>query len=139
MFVRAAEGVSRLRIAHGVRKYPGSLGVDSVLRDQVFGYLDDVDKGSAEIIQFSDALFGLTGAVNVATIEHHKITLEADPTITVIPARADGVDHTEAIQARMTAFIPFSLVPHLIEKRLSAREAFLIVEAHLTPSWTSCE
>ena len=132
MFVRAPSGEAQLRIAHGIRKYPGSLGVESILRDQVFGYLDDVDEGSAEIVQLNDALFGLTGAVNVASNEHHKLALEADPTLRVLPARADGADHTEAVQARMTAFIPFSLMPLLIEKRLPAREAYLIAEAHLT-------
>lgn len=119
-FIRTplSDGSDQLRLAHGVRKYPGSLGVDSILCDKVFGYLNS-------------ALFELTGNVNVATLDQHKITLEADPTLTVIPVRADATAHTETIKARKTAFIPFSLVPLLMEKRLQPREAFLIVEAHL--------
>ena len=130
-FLRSANGDNELHIAHGIRKYPGTLGVTSVLANAVFGYLDDVDDGNAEIMQFNDSLFGLTGAINVATVDQHKDALEADPTITILPARAAGADHSESIKARMSAFIPFSLVPLLIEQRLSARDAFLIVEAHL--------
>jgi hypothetical protein len=130
--LRNSEGANELHIAHGIRKYPGTLGSRSVLANAIFGYLDDVDDGNAEIMQFNESLFGLTGAINVATISQHKAALEADPTASILPARADGEDHTESIKARMSAFIPFNLVPLLIEQRLSAREAFLIVDAHLT-------
>jgi len=131
IFVRDSAGVHRLRIIHGIRKFPGSLGLESSLKNCVFGYLDDVDEGVPEIVQLNETLFGLTGTVNVATLAHHKSTLESEPDTVILPVRGNDEAQTESIKARISAFIPFSLVPLLIEKNLNAREAFLIVAAHI--------
>ena len=50
----------------------------------------------------------------------------------MVPLRAPTDATTTTIKARSSAFIPFELVPLLLEKQYTAREAFLVVHGHLT-------
>ena len=82
-------------------------------------------------MQLTEALFGLTGTINVCTVAHHKRTLEDDETIHQVPARGNDEAQTEAIRARISGFIPFDFMPLLLGKNFTARQAFLVIEAHL--------
>ena len=131
LFVKDPAGILRLRIIHGLRKFTGDLQNTSPLINEVFGYLDDVDEGETEIVQFDDTVLGITAEINVCTVAHHKIVLEGDDTIDLLPGRADGEPQTVAIRARKSAFIPFELMPYLLEKNFNPRQAFLVIDAYL--------
>ena len=130
LFVKDPAGILRLRIIHGLRKFTGDLQNTSLI-NKVFGYLDDVDEGETEIVQFDDTVLGITAEINVCTIAHHKVVLEGDDTIDLLPGRADSEPQTVAIRARKSAFIPFELMPYLLEKNFNPRQAFLVIDAYL--------
>ena len=131
VFVVDASGEPRLRIIHGLRKYSGVVGRVSPLTNKVFGYLDDTDHGEAELVEVTVELLAQTVEINVCTVAHHKATLEGDVEIEVIPTRANADPQTETIKARKAAFVPFGLVPFVLSKNLTVRDAFLVLEPHL--------
>jgi len=139
IFVRDPDGTDRLRILHGLRRYVGVFGTASPLAGNIFGYLDDITQGVGEIVQLTEALFGLTGTINVCTVAHHKRTLEADENIHQVPARGNDEAQTEAIRARISGFIPFDFMPLLLGKNFTARQAFLVIEAHLASNGFAVE
>jgi hypothetical protein len=65
-------------------------------------------------------------------LARHTELLTADEGLTIIPVRATTDATTRTIKTRTAAFIPFELVPLLIDRQYTAREAFLVVHAHLT-------
>ena len=65
--------------------------------------------------------------INVCTIAHHKHILEGDNTIELLPGRADGEPQMVAIKVRKSAFIPFELMPYLLEKNFNLRQEFLVI------------
>ena len=136
VFVKDTDGDLRLRLIHGLKKYPGDIRTNSPLVNQVFGYLDDVDEGVAEVVAFDTDVLALTGEVNVCTVAHHKAVLVADATIEIVTARADGDPQTDTIKARKSAFIPFDMVPLVIEKNLSPRQAFLVLHPYMEAAGT---
>ena len=133
IFVTDADGQHRLRVIHGIRRYSGPLGLPSPLTNKVFGYLGDVSPGGfVEIVQVDEALFSITGEVNVCTIAHHKQTLASDETIEIFKVRGDTAPASEVVRTRHSAFIPYELMPLLLPKALTARQAFETIEAHLS-------
>ena len=132
IFVCDTNGTDRLRIIHGLRRYLGVLGGTSPLAGNIFGYIDDITQGVGKIVQITENLFDLTGSINVCTVAHHKATLEANASLSLVPSRGDAEAQTEAIRARNSSFVPYNFMPLLLGKNLTAREAFLVVEDHLT-------
>ena len=96
----------------------------SPLINKVFGYPDDIDEGETEIVvQLDDSALGITAKINACTIAHHKIVLQGDDYIEVLPGRAP---QTEVIKAQKSAFISFELMPCLLEKDYTPCQAFLV-------------
>ena len=131
IFVSDTSGEPRLQIIHGIRKYSGVLGRVSPLTNKVFGYLGDTDHGEAKLVEVTVEHIAQTVEINVCTVVHHKATLEGDVSIEVIPERANKDPQTETIKARRASFVPFGLVPLVLNKNLNARDAFLVLDPHL--------
>lgn len=117
-----------LKITHGYRAFVG-LPTTVTNRGQTFGYVGDV-VGGLDINTFAldpDQL-GRTDETRCAeTPERHLELLQAEP-----GAAALGPFEDEAIPAQVTVtrkamFIPFGLVEYVLDKDLSAREAFEIL------------
>ena len=125
--------VPRLRVIHGIRKYPGNLLTPSRNANKLFGYLNDVVSGRGELVQVTTSMFTLIpNRRRVYTPLHHRLFLEAHPELSFVSPVPEGGGHsnTKELQCRHTFFIPFELMP-LLNKRLSPREAFTIIQPWL--------
>ena len=131
LFIKDPQGILRLHIIHGLRKFTGDLQNTSPLINKVFGYLDDVNEGETEIVQFDDSMLGITPKINMCTITQNKHVLEGDDMIDLLSGRVDGEPQTVVIKMPTSAFIPFKLMPYLLEKNFNSRQALLVIEAYL--------
>ena len=109
LLVADTDGVHQIRILHGLRKYSGGLGGASAHTGKVFGYLEDVVDGEAELVLVPNSLFGITGKIIVCTLAFHKTTLEGDIAVDLVPAQVDAALQTDTVKARMSAFVPYEL------------------------------
>ena len=126
IFIKGTDGIPRLRVIHGIRKYPGPLLATSQLSGKVFGFYGEVNRlGFVAISQIVEGMFAVTGNVNVYNVAQHKATLVADPFIVTVPTLVDTEPQTETISMQKTAYIPFDLMALLLEEPLTARDAFL--------------
>ena len=131
IFVPNSEGNLRLRIIHGIRRYTGSVVSSSAVDNLVFGYVGDIEEAMGELVTFNTDMCKITVETNIATTAHHKATLEGDPALEILPPRGDGAAQIETVTTRMTMYVPFELIPFLMKRDLSPREAFLIAHAQL--------
>ena len=131
IFVTNSAGELRLRIIHGVRKYTGEVASPSPVDNMVFGYVGDIDEAMGELVAFNTDMFLVTAETNVATVAHHKATLEAEPNLEVLPPRGDAAAQTDTVMTRMTMYVPFELLPFFLNKDLTPRDAFLVAHAQL--------
>jgi hypothetical protein len=139
VFVRQTDGRHLLRVIHGIRRYPGKLGDTGPLVHGVFGVVGNPDDGFEELVHVQASIFGVTGEVNVCTVDRHRQLLKTDPSLLLIPARDNTGAQTETKKARMSAFIPFELVPLVSDMWLAPRVAFLVIDAYLTANGTRTE
>eukprot|EP00536_Pseudo-nitzschia_multiseries_P014844 jgi/Psemu1/40309/gm1.40309_g len=56
IFQEDAAGVDRLRVIHGLRRYPGTITQPSANRGRAFGYIDDVEGHEVELVRVDAAL-----------------------------------------------------------------------------------
>ena len=79
-FVKGSDGQHRLEVVHGIRKYPGPLVEHSSLSNRFFGFHGDVStNGFATTVGLTEDLFDATAEINLLKLDHHKTTLEDDP------------------------------------------------------------
>lgn len=137
VFVTDPDGVHRSQVFHGIRKYGKQIRNPSRLENKNFGYVGEVDEGEMTIVQLQESLFTTTGEINVCTVDHHRATLLAEPGTELIKHRDNTEPQTETIKTRMAAFLPYELMPLILDKRYTPRETFLVVDAHLTAAGLS--
>jgi len=136
VFVTKPDGQHRLGVLLGPRVYPGPLVGDSPLADNTFGYQGDISKfGFGTLVQIQDELFAATEEINVLTNDHHKTTLEGDATLDAVRPVTDNAPHSETVRTRQSMYIPYELIPLLLGRSLTAREASLEVHTSLGGSY----
>jgi hypothetical protein len=117
-----------LKITHGYARYSSRAGHANIDRGATFCFKGEVDGTDASTVAFDRDQLGMTPYVNVPLMpDRHQTLLAGEPTKTMVgPFEADATKvHT--IRTRGAMFIPFELVALLLDKDLTAREAFLVV------------
>jgi hypothetical protein len=117
-----------LKITHGYARYSSRAGHANIGRGATFCFEGEVDGTDAFTVAFDWDQMGMTLYVNVPRMpDRHQTLLTGEPTKTMVgPFEADAANvHT--VRTRGAMFIPFELVALLLDKDLTAREAFLVV------------
>ena len=97
-------------------------------RGKIFASLGDVHEIDIDVVEFDDQLLNLTEEVIVAgSVARHQQLLLANPDLELVPSNATEVPLSRRIRTRNSVFIPFPLVPYMLEKDLTARQAFEIL------------
>ena len=128
VFVNDGDGNPKLEVLLGLRKYtrnPGS--PTSLLFNQVFAYLNDIEEGTGSLIGFDKDMLEMTAEANVYNVDHHKSKLMADESIDFFPRIADNAAQSETVKTRKAMYIPYELVPYVLDKNLSPRQSFLVL------------
>eukprot|EP00536_Pseudo-nitzschia_multiseries_P004967 jgi/Psemu1/11391/gm1.11391_g len=131
IFQEDAAGVDQLRVIHGLRRYPGTITQPSVNRGRAFGYIDDVEGQEGELVQVDAALLSRAAASRVYLLAHHEATISQHPDRDYIPAIPEGTAHTEMLQAYKVCFLPFELVPLVLCRGLTPKQAFQVLQPHI--------
>eukprot|EP00536_Pseudo-nitzschia_multiseries_P019374 jgi/Psemu1/60392/gm1.60392_g len=116
LFQEDAAGVDRLRVIHGLRRYPGTITQPSANRGRAFGYIDDVEGQEVELVRVDAALLSRAAASRVYLLAHHEANVSQHPKRDYIPAIPEGTAHTEMLQAHKQAFQV--LQPHIHQQGL---------------------
>jgi hypothetical protein len=128
IFVNDADGNPKLEVLLGLRKYtrnPGS--PTSLLFNQVFAYLNDIEEGTGSLIGFDKDMLDMTNEVNVYNVDHYKSKLIGDESIELFPIIDDDAAQRETVKTRKAMYIPYELVPYVLDKNLSPRQAFMVL------------
>eukprot|EP00536_Pseudo-nitzschia_multiseries_P016594 jgi/Psemu1/46796/gm1.46796_g len=131
IFQEDAAGVDRLRVIHGLRRYPGTITQPSANRGRAFGYIDDVEGQEGELVQVDAALLSRAAASRVYLMAHHEATISQHPDRDYIPAIPEGTAHTEMLQAQKVCFLPFEFVPLVLCRGLTPKQAFQVLQPHI--------
>eukprot|EP00536_Pseudo-nitzschia_multiseries_P010915 jgi/Psemu1/27376/gm1.27376_g len=131
IFQEDAAGVDRMRVIHGLRRYPGTITQPSANRGRAFGYIDDVEGQEGELVQVDAALLSRAAASRVYLMAHHEATVSQHPDRDYIPAIPEGTAHTEMLQAHKVCFLPFEFVPLVLCRGLTPTQAFQVLQPHI--------
>lgn len=112
-----------LHVLHNLRRHPDR----DRHRGKTFAYAGDVCDGtSIDIVEFDTKLLEQTAPVIVpVSLDSHLAFFTADANRQVVPVLADGAPNTRAATTRQSMYIPLPLLPHLLGKDLTAREALI--------------
>ena len=94
IFVTDPLGTPRLRVIHGVRKYPGNILSPSQNANKVFGFLDEVLSGRGELVRVTTNMFSITNTLRVLSLAQHLIRLEEAPGSEYVGPFGDTDPHT---------------------------------------------
>eukprot|EP00536_Pseudo-nitzschia_multiseries_P005614 jgi/Psemu1/12977/gm1.12977_g len=125
IFQEDAAGVDRLRVIHGLRRYPGIITQPSANQGQAFGYIDDVEGEEGELVQVDATLLSRASASRVYLMAHHEAVISQHPDRDYIPAIPEGTAHTEMLQAHKVCFLPFEFIPLVLCRGLTPKQAFV--------------
>eukprot|EP00536_Pseudo-nitzschia_multiseries_P013046 jgi/Psemu1/33950/gm1.33950_g len=131
IFQEDAAAVNRLRVIHGLRQYPGTITQPSVNFSHSFGYINDVEGQECELVQVDAALLSKAAASRVYLLAHHEATISQHPDREYVPAIPEGTAHTEMLQADKVCFLPFEIVPLVLCRGLTPKQAFQILHPHI--------
>eukprot|EP00536_Pseudo-nitzschia_multiseries_P019280 jgi/Psemu1/59834/gm1.59834_g len=131
IFQEDAAGVDRMRVIHGLRRYPGTITQPSANRGRAFGYIDNVEGQEGELVQVDAALLSRAAASRVYLMAHHEATVSQHPDRDYIPAIPEGTAHTEMLQAHKVCFLPFEFVPLVLCRGLTPTQAFQVLQPHI--------
>ena len=128
VWVAGANGIPVMKAIVGLKKYTSDPScMSSTLFGHYYGILGDVEDGGGEIIKFDFDVLELPPQVNVYKEKHHKMKLEDDPSIILMPPVKDDDAQRETICTRNAVFVPFCLMQYVLDKDLNPREAFLLL------------
>eukprot|EP00536_Pseudo-nitzschia_multiseries_P018507 jgi/Psemu1/55932/gm1.55932_g len=131
IFQEDAAGVDRLRVIHGLRRYPGTITQPSANRGRAFGYIDDVEGQEVELVRVDAALLSRAVASRVYLLAHHEANVSQHPERDYIPAIPEGTAHTEMLQAHKVCFLPFEFIPLVLCRGLTPKQAFQVLQPHI--------
>eukprot|EP00536_Pseudo-nitzschia_multiseries_P002607 jgi/Psemu1/5874/gm1.5874_g len=119
IFLTDTFGKARLRLVHGLRKYPGPLTAPSTNKGKAFGYLDDIEGDAGELVLVDAALLEQAPETLVLSLDRHLDVIKHAHHSHIIPMVLGDDPHMEVITPFKACFIPFQLVPLLLGKGLS--------------------
>eukprot|EP00536_Pseudo-nitzschia_multiseries_P017358 jgi/Psemu1/50546/gm1.50546_g len=135
IFVADTFGKSRLRLVHGLRKYPGPLAQPSANNGKAFCYLDDIEGDAGELVLVNSTMLARTSATLVLALDHHLAEVVTGPPCHhsyIVPMVLGGDAHMEVVNAYKACFIPFELVPLLLGKGHTPLQALRIIHPFLS-------
>jgi hypothetical protein len=115
-----------LKITHGYARYSSRADQANLDRGATFCFEGDVDGTDASTVAFDRDQLGMTPYVNVPRmLDRHQSLLAGEPGKAMAgPFEADAANvHTTRTRGAM--YTPFDLVPLLLDKDLTTREAFM--------------
>eukprot|EP00536_Pseudo-nitzschia_multiseries_P015399 jgi/Psemu1/217984/e_gw1.878.1.1 len=131
IFLTDTFGKARLRLVHGIRKYPGPLTAPSTNKGKAFGYLDDIEGDAGELVLVDAALLEQAPETLVLSLDRHLDVIKHAHHSHMIPMVLGDDPHMEVITPFKACFIPFQLVPLLLGKGLSPIHALNIIYPYL--------
>eukprot|EP00536_Pseudo-nitzschia_multiseries_P010183 jgi/Psemu1/25282/gm1.25282_g len=131
IFLTDTFGKARLRLVHGLRKYPGPLTAPSTNKGKAFGYLDDIEGDAGELVLVDAALLEQAPETLVLSLDRHLDVIKHAHHSHMIPMVLGDDPHMEVITPFKACFIPFQLVPLLLGKGLSPIHALNIIYPYL--------
>eukprot|EP00536_Pseudo-nitzschia_multiseries_P016461 jgi/Psemu1/46299/gm1.46299_g len=131
IFLTDTFGKARLRLVHGLRKYPGPLTAPSTNKGKAFGYLDDIEGDAGELVLVNAALLEQAPETLVLSLDRHLDVIKHAHHSHMIPMVLGDDPHMEVITPFKACFIPFQLVPLLLGKGLSPIHALNIIYPYL--------
>eukprot|EP00536_Pseudo-nitzschia_multiseries_P019524 jgi/Psemu1/61156/gm1.61156_g len=131
IFLTDTFGKARLRLVHGLRKYPGHLTAPSTNKGKAFGYLDDIEGDAGELVLVDAALLEQAPETLVLSLDRHLDVIKHAHHSHMIPMVLGDDPHMEVITPFKACFIPFQLVPLLLGKGLSPIHALNIIYPYL--------
>eukprot|EP00536_Pseudo-nitzschia_multiseries_P015422 jgi/Psemu1/42514/gm1.42514_g len=131
IFLTDTFGKARLRLVHGLRKYPGPLTAPSTNKGKAFGYLDDIEGDAGELVLVDAALLEQAPETLVLSLDRHLDVIKHAHHSHMIPMVLGDDPHMEVITPFKACFIPFQLVPLLLGKGLSPINALNIIYPYL--------
>jgi hypothetical protein len=117
-----------LKVTHGYARYASQAGQANVDRGATFCFEGEVDDTDASTVAFDRDQLGTMPYINVPRMpDRHQTLLAGEPSkATVGPFEASAANvHT--VRTRGATCTPFELVALLLDKDLTAREAYLVV------------
>eukprot|EP00536_Pseudo-nitzschia_multiseries_P015379 jgi/Psemu1/42325/gm1.42325_g len=112
IFLTDTFGKARLRLVHGLRKYPGPLTAPSTNKGKAFGYLDDIEGDAGELVLVDAALLEQAPETLVLSLDRHLDVLKHAHHSHMIPMVLGDDPHMEVITPFKACLIPFQLVPY---------------------------
>eukprot|EP00536_Pseudo-nitzschia_multiseries_P002624 jgi/Psemu1/5910/gm1.5910_g len=86
------------------------------------------EEAQGELVEVvEDMLKQATVELCICTIAQHKVLLEQTPNLQVIPAQATMDAVLRLFTTRQAVYIPFEMIPLLLDKNFSPQQAFLLV------------
>ena len=110
-----------LQVLHGIYKHAGR----DHHRGKVFASLGDIQGLDIDVVELSDTLLAPTVEVIVAedATRQHEL-FAANPGAKLVPAFTREGGRSRTISVRNSVYIPYSLIPFVLDKDLNARQAF---------------
>lgn len=123
---KSATGI--LKVTHGYRAFAG-IPTRALNRGKTFGYVGDVVGGSdLDTFELDPAQLGKTVAVPVAlTPELHLELLTAAPGEEAVGPLVAPAQACASVVTRMGMYIPYGLMEYVLDKDLTARQAFEVL------------
>jgi hypothetical protein len=117
-----------LKITHGYARYSSRAGHANIDRGATFCFEGEVDGTDASTVAFYRDQLGMTPYINVPRMpDRHQTLLTGEPTKTMVGLFEADATNVHTVRTRGAMFIPFELVALLLDKDLTAKEAFLVV------------
>ena len=114
-----------LQVLHSVYKHAGR----DTHRGKIFASLGDAQGVDIDTVVFDDALLALTPETLCAkevAYQQELFAAASDETELVPPFTAE-TDQVQRLSVRRSVFIPFPLIPYVLDKNLTAREAITML------------
>eukprot|EP00536_Pseudo-nitzschia_multiseries_P018439 jgi/Psemu1/55614/gm1.55614_g len=118
IFLTDTFGKARLRLVHGLRKYPGPLTAPSTNKGKAFGYLDDIEGDAGELVLVDAALLEQAPETLVLSLDRHLDVIKHAHHSHMIPMVLGDDPHMEVITPFKACFIPFQLSNPRLEHHL---------------------
>ena len=112
-----------MQLLHGLYRHAGARGDPH--RGKIFAYLGDVKGGTdVQVVGFRNSILNTTAGVVVPTlVDSHLALFDGDADLKLAPLYAAGAAATHTIKSRKSAFVPAPLLPYVLDKHLTPREA----------------
>jgi len=138
-FVKSEGQGGRLQVIHGLLRHrPHGNN-----RKKIFAYLNDVAGIDIDIVEPEARLLDVADPVTVYdTVDRQIQQFMDNEALELVPEHTAGAANTRVVTTRLSMYIPYPLVPYVIGKELTPREALttlvpiireLELEPHVAP------